>query len=115
MAERPRPDAGFHLSILLVVLTLGLIGGTSVCVLVAGIALGLGPAALITAILEGELAARGPALAGVLLGPFAAVWLLHRSWIAFARARAGRCADYMIAALVVALGLHALVFGAPLP
>lgn len=79
----------------------------------SGIALGLAPAALITALGEGGLAARWPALAGAFVGPALTTWLLGRAWSAFARARAGRCADWMLAALVVALGLHALVFGAP--
>jgi hypothetical protein len=113
MAEQSSPAVGLHTSVLLVVLTLGLLAATGVSVLVAGIALGLAPALLISATVSGELVARWPAAAGAVVGPLATIWLLARSWSAFARARAGRCADYMLAALVVALGLHALVFGAP--
>ncbi len=112
-AEPVARAGGLHVPLVLVVLTLGLVAATGASVVVSGIALGLGPAALIAATLDGALAARWPAIAAVMLGPFLTIWLLHRSWSAFARARTGRCAEYMLAALLVSIGLHALLFGPP--
>jgi hypothetical protein len=96
-----------------VLLTLGLVVATAACLVVVGLALALGLPALIVATTEAALPDRAPALAAGLAGPLVLTWLLHRSWRAFARARTGRCAEYMLAALAGALALDVLLVGPP--
>jgi hypothetical protein len=101
----------FAAAVLLVFKTLALIGATAACLVVVGLALAVWPPAAIAAAAEGAVRDQGLPLAALLATPLAVTWLLHRSWRAFARARSGRCADFMLAALVGALALHALILG----
>lgn len=110
-AQTEPARGGVGASALLVVLLLALVGATAACLAAAGIALGIGPAALVTAARRGVEPVQAAALAGLVLGPFLIAWLLGRSWSAFAAARSGRCADWMLAAIAASSGLHALVFG----
>lgn len=96
---------------MLVVLTLALVVASGACLAMVGLALAVWPPALLAAAAEGALAARAVQLTLMLAAPLAVFWLVRASWSAFARARAGRCADFMLAALVGALGLHAFFFG----
>jgi hypothetical protein len=112
-AKPPHVAAGVWPAVIFIVLTLGLVGATAACVLVAGLGLGLGAPALLEAVIAGRLAARGPALAVLLGGSLLTLWLLHRAWAGFASARTRACADSMIEAIAVSLTLHALIFGLP--
>jgi hypothetical protein len=110
---RPRPAAPrLATSALLVVLTLGLMVATAAGLCVVGLALAVWPALLLDAAVEGGLGARWPVLAAMLAAPVAVFLLYDRSWRAFARARTGRSADFMLVALAATLALHAAVLGA---
>jgi hypothetical protein len=110
--ERPR-RGGLITPALLVVLTLGLIVATAAGLAVAGLALAIWPALLLDTFADRALGARWAVVAAMLAAPLFLFGLLDRSWRAFARARTGRCADYMLVALAAALALHAVILGGP--
>jgi hypothetical protein len=106
-------QGGLPVATLLVVLTLGLLTATVAGLAVAGLALAIWPALLMDALANGRLGEDWPVVAAMLAAPLVVFGLLDLSWRAFARGRTGRCADFMLAALAAALGLHAVLFGAP--
>lgn len=89
----------------------GLVIATAACLIVAAPWIGAWPAAALTAVREETFGAAWPVLAAALGAPLIVLGLTHLSWRAFARARAGRCADFMLLALIAAAALHAVAMG----
>ena len=69
------------------------------------------PAALIDSLHAGAAGARAGVLTATLAAPLAVAGLLHLSWRSYARARTGRCADFMLLALALTIGICAALFG----
>jgi len=107
----PHRSLGLGAGAMFVLLNIALVAATGACLAVSGLVLGVWPIAALDTVRDGAFADRWVLLAIALAVPLTVFGLLRLSWGAFAKAKVGRCADWMVLALGLSLALHMAATG----
>lgn len=92
-------------------LNIALVMATGACLAVTGLVLAVWPIVALDTVRDGAVAERWVVLAVALAASLAVFGLLRLSWGAFAKAKVGRCADWMVLALGLTVALQMAATG----